>query len=169
MSNSLWPYGLSMEFSRVQYWSGYSFPSGDLPNLGIEPRSPALQAHSLPADPQGKRKNTGVGSLSLLQWIFPTQEWNQGLQHCRWIFLPTELSGKPDRAIHKKYNYFSIMHLEKTYFFLAKTKNQEPPLISQEKTVLKPIYFQPTRKKAHRKSSVYSRMNDNFLVPILRS
>ena len=61
------------------------------------------------------------------------------------------------------------MHLEKTYFFLAKTKNQEPPLISQEKTVLKPIYFQPTRKKAHRKSSVYSCMNDNFLVPILRS
>ena len=61
------------------------------------------------------------------------------------------------------------MHLEKTYFFLAMTKNQEPPLISQEKTVLKPIYFQPTRKKAHRKSSVYSCMNDNFLVPILRS
>ena len=69
-----------MEFSRVQYWSGYSFPSPeDLPNLGIEPRSPLLQAHSLPADPQGKPKNTGVGTLSLLQRIFPTQEWNQGI------------------------------------------------------------------------------------------
>ena len=74
-----------MEFSRVQYWSGYSFPSGDLPNLGIEPRSPALQAHSLPGEPPGKPKNTGVGSLSLLQWIFPIQELNLGLLHCRWI------------------------------------------------------------------------------------
>ena len=44
------------------------FPSPeDLPNPGIEPRSPALQADSLPAEPQGKPKNTGVGSLSLLQ------------------------------------------------------------------------------------------------------
>ena len=37
-----------------------------------EPRSPALQADSLPAEPQGKPKNTGVDSLSLLQGIFPT-------------------------------------------------------------------------------------------------
>ena len=36
---------LSMEFSRQQYWSGLPFPSpGDLPDLGIEPRSPTLQA-----------------------------------------------------------------------------------------------------------------------------
>ena len=43
------------------------FPSpGDLPNPGIEPRSPALRADSLPAEPQGKPKNTGVGSLSPL-------------------------------------------------------------------------------------------------------
>ena len=37
--------------------------------------SPALQADSLPAELQGKPKNTGVGSLSLLQGIFLTQEW----------------------------------------------------------------------------------------------
>ena len=44
-----------MEFSRPEYWSGWPFPSpGDLPNPGIEPRSPALQADSLPAEPQGK-------------------------------------------------------------------------------------------------------------------
>ena len=42
-------------------WSGQPFPSpGDLPNPGIEPRSPALWADSLPAEPQGKPKNTGV-------------------------------------------------------------------------------------------------------------
>ena len=75
-----------MEFSRPEYWSGYPFPSpGDLPNLEIEPRTPALQADSLPAEPQGRPKTTGVDSLSLLQWIFPTQELNQGLLYCRQI------------------------------------------------------------------------------------
>ena len=43
-----------------------AFPSpGDLPNPGIKPKSPTLQADSLPAEPQGKPRNTGVGSLSL--------------------------------------------------------------------------------------------------------
>ena len=85
-----------MELSRPEYWNGQPFPSSwDLPNPGIKPGSPTLQADSLPAEPQGKPKYTGVGSLSLLQWIFPTQESNQGLLHCRLIILPTELSGKP--------------------------------------------------------------------------
>ena len=42
-----------------------------------------MQADSLPAEPQEKSKNTGVGSLSLLQRLFLTQESNQGLLHCR--------------------------------------------------------------------------------------
>ena len=38
-----------------EYWSGLRFPSpGDLPNSGIKPRSPALQANSLPSEPPGK-------------------------------------------------------------------------------------------------------------------
>ena len=47
---------LSVEFSRQEYcWSGDPFPSpGDLPNPGIKPRSPALQADSLPAKLSGK-------------------------------------------------------------------------------------------------------------------
>ena len=46
---------LSMEFSRQEYWSGLSFPSpGDLPNPGIEPGSPTLQADALSSEPQGK-------------------------------------------------------------------------------------------------------------------
>ena len=58
----------SMEFSRPEYWSGRPFPSPrNLPFPGIEPRSPALQADSLPTEPQGKSKNTGVSSLSLLE------------------------------------------------------------------------------------------------------
>ena len=55
MSDSLQPHGLSMEFSRPEYWSGQSFPStGDLPNLVIKPRSPALQVDSLPTELSGK-------------------------------------------------------------------------------------------------------------------
>ena len=46
------------EFSRPEYWSGEPFPSpGDLPNPGIKPRSPALQADSLLSEPPGKIKN----------------------------------------------------------------------------------------------------------------
>ena len=94
MSNSLQPHGLSMEFSRPEYGSGQPFPfSGDLPNPGIEPRSPTLQADSLPAEPQGKPKNPGVGSLSLLQGIFQTQELNWGLPHCRQILYQLSYQG----------------------------------------------------------------------------
>ena len=84
----------SMEFFRPEYWSAEPFPSpGDLPNPGIEPRSPALQADSLPAEPQEKPKNPGVGSLSLLQWIFPTQGLNWGLLHCKWIHYQLSYQG----------------------------------------------------------------------------
>ena len=51
-----WQAPLSMEFSRQEYWSGLTLPSlGDLPNPGIEPGSPALQADSLSSEPQGKQ------------------------------------------------------------------------------------------------------------------
>ena len=86
-----------MEFSRPEYWSGQPFPSpGDLPDPGIKPRSPALQADSLPAEPPEKPKNTGVGSLSFLQWIFLTQESNQGLLHRRWILYQLSDQGARD-------------------------------------------------------------------------
>ena len=72
------------------------FPSpGDLPNPGIKPRSPALQSDSLPAEPQGKPKNTAVNSLSLLQWIFPTQKLNRDLLHCRQILYQLCYEGSP--------------------------------------------------------------------------
>ena len=80
--------------ARILEWIAIPF-SGDLPNPGIEPRSPALQADSLPAEPQGKPKNTGVGILSLLQQIFLTQESNQRLLHCRQILYQLSHPGKP--------------------------------------------------------------------------
>ena len=85
-----------MELIRPEYWNGWPFPSpGDLSTLGLNPGLLHCRWISLSAEPPGKPKNTGVGSLSLLQRIFPTQESNQGPVHCRWILYPTELSGKP--------------------------------------------------------------------------
>ena len=93
MSDSFQLHGLSPTrllcpwgFSRQEYWSGLPcLPPGDLPNPGIEPKSPTLQVDSLPYEPPGKPKNPGVGSLSLLQGIFLTQKSNWGLLHCRLI------------------------------------------------------------------------------------
>ena len=79
--------------ARILGWVAIPSP-GDLSNPGIKSRSPALQADSLPAEPQGKSKNIGVGSLSLLQRIFPTQESNWGLPHCRWILYQSSYQGR---------------------------------------------------------------------------
>ena len=91
VSDSLQPHGL------YSLWNspGESPSPGDLPNLGIEPRSPTLQVDSLPAELQGKPKNTGMGSLSLLQQIFLTQELNQGLLHCRQTLYQLSYEGSP--------------------------------------------------------------------------
>ena len=62
---------------------------GDLPNPGLLP----CRWIFLPAEPQGKPKNIGVGSLSLLQQIFPTQELNWGLLHCRQILYQVSYQG----------------------------------------------------------------------------
>ena len=61
--------------ARILEWVAVPFSRGSS-QPGIEPRSPALQAVSLPAEPPGKPRDTGVGSLSLLQRIFP----NLGIQ-----------------------------------------------------------------------------------------
>ena len=53
----------SKGFSKQEYWSGLPFPSpGDLPDPGIEPKSPTLQAGSLPSDPPSYPYQTGSDS-----------------------------------------------------------------------------------------------------------
>ena len=66
-----------------------------LPRPGIEARSPSLWADSLPADLQGKSKNTGVGSLSLTPVDLPDPGIQLGSPALQVDSLPTELSGKP--------------------------------------------------------------------------
>ena len=99
-----------MELSRPEDWSGQPFPSPvDLPSPGIEPRSPTLQEDSLPADPPGKPRNTQVGSLSLLQWIFPTQGLNQSLLRCR-IHNQLSYQGKKPTTLDKfRHNEIKIV------------------------------------------------------------
>ena len=64
---------LSMGFSREEYWSGLPFPSpGDLPDPGIKPRSPALQADALTSEPPGQP--------SSLTWSIPWTEKPDKLQ-----------------------------------------------------------------------------------------
>ena len=62
---------LSMGFSRQEYWSGLPFPSpGDLPNLGIEPGYPALQADASPPEPTVLNNKCVSSRTSLvIQWL----------------------------------------------------------------------------------------------------
>ena len=87
----------SMEFSRPDTGFGsLSLPftsPGDLPKPEIKPRFPAVQEGFLPAEPQANSKNTGVSILSLLQWILPTQESNQGLLHWRQVLYQLSYQG----------------------------------------------------------------------------
>ena len=96
MLDSLWPNGLYSPRNSPGQNNGVSSLSlhpGDLPNPGIEPRFPTLSADSLPAELQRKPNNTGVGSLSLLQQIFPTQQSNQGLLYRRQILYQLSYQG----------------------------------------------------------------------------
>ena len=68
--------------------------------------SPTLQADSLPAEPRGKPKNTGVVSLCLLQYIFPTQELNQDLLHCKQIFYQLSYQASPKFNSDNHYTYY---------------------------------------------------------------
>ena len=87
---------LSMRILQQECQGGLPCPPpGDLPNPGIEPRSPALRADSLPSEPPRKPMNSRMDRLplSLLQGIFPTQGSNRGLLHCRWILYQLSYEG----------------------------------------------------------------------------
>ena len=57
---------LSMEFSRKEYWSGFPFPSpGDLPHLGSEPGSPALQSDFFTTEPPGEPSPSSGPAVSM--------------------------------------------------------------------------------------------------------
>ena len=78
----------SMGFSRQEYWSGLPFPSpGDLPDPGIEPPSPALQADAFPSEPPGK--SWWISLVSEPEWN--KQKWMRSTLW--WLRLATEFRG----------------------------------------------------------------------------
>ena len=72
----------------------------------------SLRSYSLYSPWTSPSQNTGVGSLFLLQGIFPTQGWNPGLLHCRQTLYQLTHRGNPHKMYHpskkKKKNYLSI-------------------------------------------------------------
>ena len=95
----------SMGFSRQEYWSGLPFPSpGDLPDPGIEPGSPALQADALTSEPPGKPCHASKVSLKVIpqRWLVPllctsTHSWWYG------TLLYTELLQDSNQAFFDDY------------------------------------------------------------------
>ena len=129
--------------ARILEWVAFPSP-GDLPNPGIKPRSPALQVDSLAAEPQGKSENIGVGSLSLLQEIFPTKELNWGLLHCRQILYQLSYQGSTtsikatiNTMPNKIYQSFFIGIFLNNFFFLVIN------ILCNKYSNLLSIYFAP--------------------------
>ena len=105
--------------ARILEWVAFPFSRGS-----SQPRSPALQADSLPAEPQGKPKNTGVSSLSLLQRIFQTQESNWDLLCCRRILYQLSYQGSP---LGSKYDIKIKIELHGSVW--TKKKKKKLPMI----------------------------------------
>ena len=99
VSDSLQPPGLYSPWNSPGQ-NGWPFPSpGELPNPGIEPRSSALQADSLPVEASGKPKNTGVGVPSPAN--LPNLGIEPGSLALQADSLPAELPGK--QVLHISY------------------------------------------------------------------
>ena len=104
---------LSMGFCMLEYWNVLPCPPpGNFLKPGVEPRSPTLQEDSLLTEP-GKPKNTGVGSLSLLQRIFLTQESN--FLHCRWILYQLSYQGSPYKILLRCFPFFFSCYIFETW------------------------------------------------------
>ena len=125
-----------MEFSRPEYWSGWPFPSpGDHPNPGIKPRSPTLQADSLPAEHQG--------SSRILEWVacpFSTgssqprnRTWSPALQVDsfqlsyqgsiadinKWQYLKKELTEWVERRRKHTLVFYLLLKMRVAYFLFS--------------------------------------------------
>ena len=87
--------------ARILEWVAFPFSRGS-----SQPKYRTQVSHiaggSLPAEAQGKPKNTGVGSLSLLQRIFLTQELNRSLLHCWQILHQLSYQGSPKLGCNRK-------------------------------------------------------------------
>ena len=91
-------------------WAAFTFSRGSS-QFRDRTQSSTLQVDSIPAEPQGKPKNTGVGSISFLQLIFLTRGINPGSLALQANSLPVELSGKPNGHLRCRVNGLAPPHL----------------------------------------------------------
>ena len=96
--------------ARILEWVAIPFSEGSSQTRG-RTQVFCTVIDSLLAEPPGKPKNTGVGSLTLLQWIFLTQESNWGFLYCRQILYQLSYQGSPKWAL-TRYQIFWCLHLE---------------------------------------------------------
>ena len=150
-------------------WVAISFSRG-ASQQGMEPRSPTLQVDSLPAEPPGKLKNTGAGSLSLLRGIIPTQESNQGLLHWQVDSLRSEPSGKPHDGI-LSYNpsqaneaHTVCMNLGNVVLSEISQTQKQPDIIHLDQVCSPVIPFLPHSTKKNKTKQKCSDENRSVVV-----
>ena len=101
--------------ARILEWVAFPFS-----NISSQPRDrtqvSTLQVDSLPAEPQRKPRNTRVGSLSLLQRIFPTQKSNQGLLYCTRILYQLSYEGSPYKSKEITLNLQTVFSFSSSRF-----------------------------------------------------
>ena len=117
--------------TRILEWVAFLFSRGSSQSRD-QTQVSCIAGRFFTSQPQGKPKNTGVGSLSVLQWIFLTQESNWALLHCRWILYQLSYEGSlimmkhlliMEHQICTRHLSFIIPNLHKffTNYFLDET------------------------------------------------
>ena len=116
---------LFIEFSRQEYWSGLPFPVlGNLPNPGIEPRSPALQADSLLSDPLGKPLSD-LYLIIIQEWKWSWPAWAGRSIHKVRFFFPQCHAQRHIPLLHH-FISFHITPLTEPCYCHCKNEKMEP-------------------------------------------
>ena len=98
-----------MGFSRQEYWSGLPFPSpGDLPDPGMEPRSPALQEDALTSEPPGKPYEILLSHKKKHNWVSSNEVYEPRTYYTEWR--------KSERERQISYINTYIQNLERWYW-----------------------------------------------------
>ena len=127
-----------MGFSRQEYWSGLPFPSpGDLPNPEIKPRSPTLQAASLPSEPRGKPYKALIHKWVIL-FNFPKDTSWQLIIQDQFVTKPIiQRPPNPEHSVLKGHTKSIIPHITWPGLHLKSKGQQGTVSIGQIRNVTK--------------------------------
>ena len=143
----------SMRFSRQEYWSGLPFPSPrDLPDPGIEPRSPALQADALTSEPPGKPSEvTSRVQLFVTPWTvdnqpppmespwdFPGKSTGVGCHFLLQMIFPSQ--GSNPGLLHCRQMLYCLRHQERHSIYPEETKIERDSCIMLKQYSISVVY-----------------------------